>query len=160
MLGAALPAQAALVTWNLENVTFTDGATASGSFTIDAAAGTWSAFSIATTSGALSAYTYDPTTSGLYFNGFGPNSFTIMPGNGQRYLTFSFVAALTDAGGTHAINTPSSWECMNCSPWRYMAGSVTSQAADVPEPATMAMVLPALGMLGFMSRRRKKQAAL
>jgi hypothetical protein len=39
-----------------------------------------------------------------------------------------------------------------------MIGSVTTQAADVPEPATAALLLPALGMLGWMSRRRKKQS--
>jgi hypothetical protein len=159
LLGASLPAQAAQIKWNLDDVTFTDGTTASGSFTIDAAAHTWSAFDITTTNGALSAFHYDPTNSGLYFNGFGPNSFIIMPGDGRRYVTFSFLQALTDAGGTQAINTPSSWECMNCSPWRNMTGSVTTLSADVPEPATMAMVLPALGMLGWMSRRSKKPAA-
>ena len=159
LLGAAVQAQAALITWTLQDVAFTDGASATGSFTIDAQARTWSAFNIATTDGAnLSAFNYNPTNSGLYFNGFGPNSFTVMPGNGHRYITFSFLQPLTDAGGTVAINTPSSWECNNCSPWRTMAGSVTTEAAEVPEPATLAMVLPALGMLGWMSRRRKKQA--
>jgi hypothetical protein len=56
-----------------------------------------------------------------------PNGFSIMANGGRRYITFSFLDALTDAGGTRSIN--------------------------------MAMVRPALGMLGWMSRRRKKQSA-
>lgn len=158
--GAATQAHAVPITWTLENVTFTDGASATGSFTIDADDQVWSAFNISTTAGpSLSAFTYDPTNSGLYFNGFGPNSFTIMPANGQRYLTFSFLTALTDAGGTVAIHTPASWECYNCSPWRNMSGSVTTVApAEVPEPGTLALMLPAIGMLGWVSRRRRKGA--
>lgn len=158
LMAASLSAQAAPITWTLDNVTFTDGGTATGSFTIDAAAKTWSAFDIVTAGPALSGFNYNPTNSGLYFNGFGPNSFTIMPGDGHRYITFSFLEALNETGNTRVILTDSSWECMNCSPWRYMSGSVTSLAADVPEPGTVAMFLPALGLVGWMSRRRKKQA--
>jgi uncharacterized protein (TIGR03382 family) len=78
----------------------------------------------------------------------------------NRYFNFSFVSPMDAAGGTFALNTSSSYECINCSPWRQVtAGSLTTAAADVPKPATMAMVLPALGMLGWMSRRRKKQFA-
>lgn len=155
----AIAAQAASVKWELTNATFTDGTAATGFFTIDAGAQTWTDFKISTSAGTLGAFTYDTTNAGLYFNGFGPNSFSIMPGDGHRYITFSFVDALT-TGGTHAINTPSSWECMNCSPWRNLSGSVTAAATgDVPEPGTLAMFVPALGMLGFMARRRKKPVA-
>jgi hypothetical protein len=160
LFGAAVQAQAAAITWNLQDVTFADGASATGSFTIDAENSIWWAFDIATTDGpSLTAFNYNPTNSRLYFGGYGPNSFTIMQGDGHRYLTFSFLQPLTSGGGTFAINTASSWECYNCSPWRYMSGSVTSEAAAVPEPVTMALMLPTLGMLGWMSRRRKKQAS-
>lgn len=59
LLAASLSAQAAPTTWTLDNVTFTDSGRAIGSFTIDAAAQTWSAFDIVTAAPALS----DTTTS-------------------------------------------------------------------------------------------------
>jgi hypothetical protein len=160
MTAGALPAHATPITWTLAGVTFGDGATASGSFTMDAAAHTWSSLNISTTSGVLSAFTYDASNSGIYFNGFGPNAFSIIPGNGQRYLTFSFLAPLPINGGTAAINTASSWECNNCGTFRMVTqGSVTSAAANVPEPGTLAIMAPALGLIGFLARRRKYRAA-
>jgi hypothetical protein len=108
----------------------------------------------------LSAFTYDASNSGIYFNGFGPNAFSIIPGNGQRYLTFSFLAPLPINGGSAAINTAASWECNNCGTFRNVThGSITSATANVPEPGTLAIMAPALGLIGFLSRRRKYRAA-
>lgn len=162
LMGAALPAHAGLMTWNLAGVTFTDGTTAAGSITMDPTARTSASFSVDTTSGALSAYTFDNSNSGLYFGGgAGPNNFILFTYSGQRYFNFSFINALNSAGGTFALNTASSYECMNCGQFRRVnAGSLTTVAvSEVPEPATVALLLPVLGMLGWMSRRRKKQQA-
>lgn len=161
MLTAGAPsAQASPITWTLSGVTFSDGATASGSFTMDAAAHTWSSLNISTTTGVLSAFTYDASNSGIYFNGFGPNAFSIIPGNGQRYFTFSFLDPLPINGGSAAINTAASWECNNCGTFRMVTqGSITSVAANVPEPGTLAIMAPALGLIGFLARRRKYRAA-
>lgn len=160
MLGAILPAQAELITWRLDGVAFSDGATATGSIMMDTGTRTSSTFSVSTTAGTLSAFTYEDSNSGLYFGGgAGPNNFILFTDDGRRYLNFSFVDPLNPAGGTFALNLASSYECNNCFTFRMVvSGSLTSEeAADVPEPGTAALLVPALGMLGWMSRRRKKQ---
>lgn len=161
-LGTALPAQAALMTWNLSGVTFTDGTVATGSIVMDPTARTWSNFSVSTFDGILTRKTYDNSNSGLYFGGgAGPNNFILFDSGAQRYFNFSFVNALNPLGGDFALNIANSYECANCSPYRLVAtGSLTTlEAADIPEPATTALLIPALGMLGWMTRRRKLQAA-
>jgi hypothetical protein len=161
LLGSALPALAAPIKWTLSDVRFTDGATASGSFFYDADAQKGSMFDVSTSAGILSAFHYEPAHSGFYTGGgSGPNNFILMANDGLRYLNFSFLDPLSNAGGTIDINLASSYECLNCSPFRTMvSGSVTTLSANVPEPGTLAMVMPALGMLGWMARRRNKKSA-
>jgi hypothetical protein len=154
---AALPAHANPITWKLSGVTFDDGTTATGSFTIDWASKTWTAFDVATQDGKLPALDYTPGNSGLYFNGAGPNSFSIIDSPAHRYITFSFDQALT-ALGSYAINTSYSWDCNNCGTFRRInGGNVTSlsPSASVPEPSSLALVLPAIGMIGLARRKRK-----
>lgn len=157
----SLPAHADRITWNLNNVTFSDGATATGSFTIDRDTMTWWDFNISTTGGTLTAFTYNDSNSHFVFEGYGPNSYMMITRDMGRYINFSFIDGLTGAGasGTHAINTASSWECYNCVPSRFISGAVTAESTAVPEPGTLGMLLPALGMVGWMSRRRKKASA-
>lgn len=153
----ALPAQATPITWNLSNVTFSDGTSATGSFTIDWDTKTWTSFNVATENGRLlSAFDYTPDNSGLYFNTFGPNSFELFANSGTRYMNFSFNQALTTPG-TYAINTSFSWDCNNCGRYRRVTGgSVIGRQNDVPEPATLALMLPALAMIGVARRRKQK----
>jgi len=157
LFAASMSAQAGLMTWNLDGVTFNDGTTATGSITMDPTARTSSAFSVSTEAGTLSAFTFDNTNSGLYFGGgAGPNNFILFDTRAQRYFNFSFLSPLNAAGGTFALNTANSYECLNCSPFRRVtAGSLTTvQAAEVPEPATLSLVLMPLAVLGAMRRRR------
>lgn len=159
---ASLPASAERITWNLENITFADGATATGSFTIDRDTKTWWDFNVSSTGGTLAAFTFNGSNSHFIFGGYGPNSYMMLTHDGRRYINFSFIDALTGANaqGTHLINPEFSWECYNCNPWRRIAsGAVTAESTAVPEPGTLGMLLPALGMIGWMSRRRKKARA-
>lgn len=161
IFGAAAPAHADVMTWNLSGVTFTDGTTASGFVNMDPTAKVKSTFNVSTMNGGLSAFTYDNSNSGLYFGGgAGPNNFILFTNQGNRYFNFSFTNALNASGGSFALNTASSYECTNCGQFRMVTGgSLSTAATDVPEPGTVALLIPALGMLGWMSRRRKNQLA-
>lgn len=179
LLGAALPAQATPVTWTLNNVTFDDGGTASGWIAYDAADPHASLFNVSLTAGALQpAFTFhkDNTTvatpgdnSFLDYPGFGDNSFFLweIGSADPRNFNFSFASALDAAGGTHDLLTAYSYDCTvnHCDIGQarmVTGGSVTTLPAvvgnDVPEPATLGLMLPALGMLGWMTRRRKQKA--
>ena len=139
-------------TWNLNDVTFSDAATASGSFDWNADSQTLSNWDISVTSGALSAFTYTPadSTAGSYFQETGyENELMFMADGSTRQLRLTPLTALTDAGGTVDINLNTfgggsgSVECFNCSPYRpVVSGSFSAQVANTPEPGSM-------GLLGF-----------
>ncbi len=155
LLASVAPAQATPLTWHLHNVSFTDGASASGSLIYDPATNTGSVLGVSVTAGPqLTAFNYNSGNSGLFGNGFGPHAFSIMELNGKRYFNFSFVDALSNAGGTFALNTAASFDCMNCAPFRLVAGG-TLTTAEVPEPGGAALMLGALGAAALVARRRR-----
>ncbi len=165
---------ASTVNWSLNGVRFSDGATAAGSFDWDADSQTLSNWDISTTSGTLSAFTYSSTdsTAGAYLQVAGYQKEYLFMANGStRQLRLTPVTALTDAGGTVAVNL-NTWgggsgavECFNCSPYRpVVSGSFTVADAGptgTPEPASLG--LAGLGLIGaflFARKRRGRLASL
>ncbi|GAB2836810.1 hypothetical protein GCM10027276_44360 [Comamonas piscis] len=113
--GWASTANAALVQWTLTNVQFVDGGTASGSYVFDAATNTFSQISIATTgTEGVPAASYNNTCNGLncamqspvpaQFLIFAPADTSDL--TGKQVLAVDLQSAMTDTGGTIAINPP------------------------------------------------------
>ena len=132
LVAALMPAAsfAVPVQWTLSGVRFEDGGTASGSFVYDADTQLLSAWSLAVDGGSATAFppiTYHTSNSTIYADsGFSNPQPTIIAtlGGSQRQIRVTPIAALTNAGGTVAINLATaggnsgSIECYNCGPSR------------------------------------------
>ncbi len=146
---ASVPLRAQPIVWQLVGLTFSDGATASGTFAYDAASGLYDAWNISVTPGIFTAYDYQPGVD----NGFlGVHSasqvdFVAFPASTSgRYMRLAFVSPLTSAGQTDLLRTDNSgYECNNCTIHRDISGG---DVTSVPEPANLALASVALALAG------------
>lgn len=162
------PANAVPVTWNLQNWTFNDGGTASGSFVYDADTNVFSDMFIATTNGsARTGAIYGDVISG------GNSAFSAVPNAGFPSLVSSsnllvmFASALTNAGGLVDVFMGQEATCdsENCSsitsPIRFLDdGQVEGiVVASTPIPAALPLFLTGLVALVAVGRRKRAQSA-
>ena len=128
------------VTWTLDGVTFSDGASASGSFEFDHATQTAVDWNISVSGGDESIFppfTYSPATScdDTSAFGFGPS---FQENSSLRQLRLVTAINLPTLGGTIPLDT-SEWprqamECFDCNPYRRItAGRLQAESTD-PEP--------------------------
>ena len=176
----ASAAFAAPVNWTLNSVTFSDGGTASGSFTFDAATTTYSNVNVTTTVGTVrGAATY--TQIGGVYGGTAANQVGFLTasgaGIGMPNLDFKFASALTGAGGTIGIVTglanSAEVDCANAgctvpagpNSRSVSAGSVTGVAASAPVPTLSEWAMVLMGAMfaavaaSTIGRRRAMCAA-
>jgi hypothetical protein len=163
-LATAGAANAAVHTWTLQDVVFSDGATASGSFDYDADTGVASAWDITSTTGAtLDGFHYTTANSVSHADFLVPNDVLFQTNTADRYIHFLGERRL-DAPGLVALipyGTPGvlgSYECNNCSPYRPMSGFLFADAGGAPEPITWALMIGGFGMAGAGLRRRRTLA--
>jgi PEP-CTERM motif len=161
-LAAAPFSFASTVTWNLRNVTFSDAATASGTFDWNVDTNTLSNWNISVNAGVLSAFTYTSSnsTAGSYFQVAGyENELLFMMNGTTRQLRLTPLYALTNAGGTVPINLNTfgngsgSVECYNCSPYREVVSGALM--TGTPEPGAMGLLGVGLAFASLVARKRR-----
>ncbi len=148
--GAPHPARAATITWFLENVGFSDGSTATGSFTYDSGYANILNYNIAVSGGSLSSETYNATQSGAYTSG---DSYTATFAQDTSTLALSFESPLDSGPDTIALKTGQSYE--NLFPGNRSVTSGSVAIVSSPEPATAFAMLGAGGVLFALRRRRQ-----
>jgi hypothetical protein len=150
---AALPGQANSVYWKLNDVAFSDGGVASGTFFYDAGTNVYSGVNISTTLGSvMAANTYTNPVNGW--------DSALVLNNGGSWLALVFGSALTDAGTAVAVLAAAEFELANDSfvDWRIArSGSLVDPPppSSVPEPGTL--VLVGIGLVSIAVARRRLQ---
>jgi hypothetical protein len=146
-LVAAVGLQASPIVWSLSGVTFSDGGTATGSFTFDADTSTYSAIDIQTAGGSIPGTLYLDTDTSLsalgafIFIGFPVAS----PVIGTQELLLQFTSALTDAGGADSLSVGGEGPCADaaCDGFTDLRGVTSGSVTTTPEPSSFG-----LGLLG------------
>ncbi len=146
----------AQVTWTLKDVTFTNGNTASGTFTTNAALNGFVSFSITVTGPAKAADFTATQMVGPYL----PSEIGIANPLFTEYVDLFTASPLTNAGGTiHHVNPSATLQSVDCPGCGVLIiNSNTELIGVTPEPPSGRLMLVGVALLTgawFLRRRRR-----
>ncbi|MCU1285303.1 MAG: putative exosortase interaction protein [Acidobacteriales bacterium] len=153
------------VTWSLNNVSFNDGATATGSFTYNADTNAVSNWNLTTSStDAFGGSNYNTGNSSEFTQNLGNPVDSFIFYIGLLQLRFTPVTGLTNAGGNISLDLATAGggsggvECYNCSPYRVItSGSLSAEGnANNPVPEPSSLMLMGSGLIGLGAGLRRK----
>jgi len=155
----ATAAHADTITTYSVSATFSDGATASGTFSYDSDDSTYTAVDIASVDAANAAAS-DQFTSTANIVAANSSILEIYSDNGTAGLSLVFPSIATPLTGPENLISGPCWEggCLYVSPnpLETTAGYITPVAT--PEPTTGALLLTGVGLVGTLALIRKREA--
>lgn len=167
IFGIYSPVKAAVVNWTLDDVTFDDGGTVTGSFEYDADTNKIGNFDISVTDGSTFS-SFDYQLAG-YYKVFDVRGFSLRNFNSNnRWFQLVFDSPLTNAGGIVSYNPNLSFEAtcfsVDCSKPVYSArffnkGTLvgTPPIKEVPEPLSIMGTVLAGGIGVAIKKKRAKK---
>jgi hypothetical protein len=140
--------------YNLNSVTFSDGATVTGSFTINTALNALVSWSINVTGSTLSpTANYEYLTSNSNYFNISATEVALASNPFAEYLVLIFNSSL-GGGGTIGLVAATTVDCDPSGKCGALASGSASMVA--PEPAAALLVSPFLALLGVIAYRRKR----
>ena len=158
ILVASAACASADTTWNLVGVNFSDGATATGFFTVDSGFDALTNWDITVSGSDISGADFHYTFADSNYYDISPTEVGLASSPFVEYMLFLLPVGMTNAGGTLDLATGDSVDCNSVGVCGGLVGGEVT-AGSVPEPASILTFACGAFILGLALYRRRQAAA-